>query len=67
MVFTIGLGDAIWSGRIPGASFFIMMIVIIKSSPETIKQICFLLNYEVNNIKGGIGERGRKETTHGYK
>ena len=49
MVFTIGLGDAIWSGRIPGASFFIMMIVIIKSSPETIKQICFLLNYEVNN------------------
>ena len=50
MVFTIGLGDAIWSGRIPGASFFIMMIVIIKSSPETIKQICFLLNYEVNNI-----------------
>ena len=26
-----------------------MMIVIIKSSPETIKQICFLLNYEVNN------------------
>ena len=52
MVFTIGLGDAIWSGRIPGASFFIMMIVIIKSSPETIKQICFLLNYEVNNNKG---------------
>ena len=51
MVFTIGLGDAIWSGRIPGASFFIMMIVIIKSSPETIKQICFLLNYEVNNSK----------------
>ena len=48
MVFTIGLGDAIWSGRIPGASFFIMMIVIIKSSPETIKQICFLLNYELN-------------------
>lgn len=51
MVFTIGLGDAIWSGRIPGASFFIMMIVIIKSSPETIKQICFLLNYEVNNTR----------------
>ena len=49
MVYTIGLGDAIWSGRIPGASFFIMMIVIIKSSPETIKQIRFLLNYEVNN------------------
>ena len=49
MVYTIGLGDAIWSGRIPGASFFIMMIVIIKSNPETIKQICFLLNYEVNN------------------
>ena len=53
MVFTIGLGDAIWSGRIPGASFFIMMIVIIKSSPETIKQICFLLNYEVNNRMEG--------------
>ena len=49
MVFTIGLGDAIWSGRIPGASFFIMMVVIIKSSLGTIKQICFLLNYEVNN------------------
>ena len=54
MVFTIGLGDAIWSGRIPGASFFIMMIVIIKSSPETIKQICFLLNYEVNNSLSAI-------------
>ena len=54
MVFTIGLGDAIWSGRIPGASFFIMMIVIIKSSPETIKQICFLLNYEVNNISDNL-------------
>ena len=49
MVFTIGLGDTILLGGIPGASFFIMMIVIIKSSPETIKQICFLLNYEVNN------------------
>ena len=54
MVFTIGLGDAIWSGSIPGASFFIMMIVIIKSSPETIKQICFLLNYEVNNSQNRI-------------
>ena len=49
MVYTIGLGDAIWSGRIPGTSFFIVMIVIIKSSPETIKQISSLLNYEVNN------------------
>ena len=49
MVFTIGLGDTILQEHIPGASFFIMMIVIIKSSPETIKQICFLLNYEVNN------------------
>ena len=51
MVFTIGLGDTILQEHIPGASFFIMMIVIIKSSPETIKQICFLLNYEVNNTK----------------
>ena len=49
MVFTIGLGDTILQEHIPGASFFIMMIVIIKSSPETIKQISFLLNYEVNN------------------
>ena len=61
MVFTIGLGDAIWSGRIPGASFFIMMIVIIKSSPETIKQICFLLNYEVNNTLGKYSEPVMKE------
>ena len=44
MVFTIGLGGTILQEHIPGASFFIMMIVIIKSSPETIKQICFLLN-----------------------
>ena len=51
MVFTIGLGDTILLGGFPGTSFFIMMIVIIKSSPETIKQICFLLNYEVNNIR----------------
>ena len=50
MVFTIGLGDTILQEHIPGTSFFIMMIVIIKSSPETIKQIRFLLNYEVNNI-----------------
>ena len=49
MVYTIGLGDTILQEHIPGTSFFIMMIVIIKSSPETIKQICFLLNYEVNN------------------
>ena len=54
MVFTIGLGDTILQEHIPGASFFLMMIVIIKSSPETIKQISFLLNYEVNNsIKSG--------------
>jgi len=51
MVYTIGLGDTILQEHIPGTSFFIMMIVIIKSSPETIKQICFLLNYEVNNIR----------------
>ena len=37
MVFTIGLGDTILLGGFPGTSFFIMMIVIIKSSPETIK------------------------------
>ena len=44
MVYTIGLGDTILQEHIPGTSFFIMMIAIIKSSPETIKQICFLLN-----------------------
>ena len=49
MVFTIGLGDTIWLGRISGTSFFIVMIVIIKSSPETIKQIRYLLNYGVSN------------------
>lgn len=49
MVFTIGLGDTILLGGIPGASFFVMMIVIIKSSPETIKQIYFLLIYLINN------------------
>ena len=49
MVYTIGLGDTILQEHIPGASFFIMMVVIIKSSLGTIKQICFLLNYEVNN------------------
>ena len=52
MVYTIGLGDTILQEHIPGASFFIMMIVIIKSNPETIKQISFLLNYEVNNNHG---------------
>ena len=67
MVFTIGLGDAIWSGRIPGASFFIMMIVIIKSSPETIKQICFLLNYEVNNTQDDKRNKNRNEKSHYYK
>ena len=36
-------------GRISGTSFFIVMIVIIKSSPETIKQIRYLLNYGVSN------------------
>ena len=50
MVYTIGLGDTILQEHIPGASFFIMMVVIIKSSLGTIKQICFLLNYEINNI-----------------
>ena len=49
MVYTIGLGDTILQEHIPGTSFFIMMVVIIKSSLGTIKQICFLLNYEVNN------------------
>ena len=49
MVYTIGLGDTILQVHIPGASFIIMMVVIIKSSLGTIKQICFLLNYEVNN------------------
>jgi len=29
MVITIGLGDVILSGKIPGTSFYIMMIVII--------------------------------------
>ena len=33
------------AGRfLPGTSFFIMTVVIIKSNPETIKQICFRLN-----------------------
>ena len=36
-------------GRISGTSFFIVILVIIKSSPETIKQIRYLLNYEVSN------------------
>ena len=49
MVFTIGLGDTILLGGIPGTSFFIMMIVIIKSNPETFKQIYFPLNYLINN------------------
>ena len=61
MVFTIGLGDTILQEHIPGASFFIMMIVIIKSSPETIKQISFLLNYEVNNNHSNITEFPKKE------
>ena len=38
-------------GRISGTSFFIVILVIIKSSPETIKQIRYLLNYEVSNTK----------------
>ena len=38
-------------GRISGTSFFIVILVIIKSSPETIKQIRYLLNYEVSNSK----------------
>ena len=50
MVFTIGLGDTILQGRISGTSFFIVILVIIKSSPETIKQIRYLLNYGVSNI-----------------
>ena len=38
-------------GRISGTSFFIVILVIIKSSPETIKQIRYLLNYEVSNTE----------------
>ena len=32
------------AGRFPGTSFFIMTVVIIKSSPETIKKIYLELN-----------------------
>ena len=49
MVFNHGLGETVLSGTVPGASFFIMMVVIIKSSPETINKIYFMLNERVNN------------------
>ena len=49
MVLNHGLGEMVLSGTVPGASFFIMMVVIIKSSPETINKIYFMLNERVNN------------------
>ena len=47
-------------GRISGTSFFIVMSVIIKSSPETIKQIRYLLNYEVSNTHSSTVMRPRR-------
>ena len=44
MVLNHGLGEMVLSGTVPGASFFIMLDVIIKGSLETINKIYFMLN-----------------------
>ena len=53
-------------GRISGTSFFIVILVIIKSSPETIKQIRYLLNYEVSNKEGKTIVCGHWHCSYGH-
>lgn len=48
MAYTIGLGDTILQDESP--RFLYMMIVIINSNLETIKQIYFLLDLAVATI-----------------